>query len=359
MTDPKLEIAYWNITNECNQRCKYCWLSAGSKKGDELQTEQWLYIFKKIIDLGLVGIKITGGEPLFHWKKIKQVLEFLMDHGIDVTMETNATMICGEHSSDILRTLQNEHVRLLSVSLDSCRPSDHDTFRGMEGAFEKTTKAISLLKENQITFSIVTVLHNKNYKQIKDIIHFAREINPLYHQINTVMLEGRAKIHDEYQLAAEFYIHTLPSLIKEIKTKMGSAVQFNVPYIFNPLGRDSPNCSVGTKICGFLPNGDIAVCGAGNNKKELVLGNALVDDIEDIWLNSGAFLTLRKDVFESKGVCGNCLFARYCRGYCRAYSFSVYGQLDAPFPICQMLYEEGIFPEKYMIDPKKDCSFST
>jgi radical SAM protein with 4Fe4S-binding SPASM domain len=355
MIEPELKVIYWNVTRGCNQRCKYCWISAGIEREPELKTEQWLQIFDTIIDRGLKRVKVTGGEPLQQWRKIKKVMEVLIDHGIRLSMETNGTLICGEHSQDILKVLRNDCVTLLSVSLDSCTPSIHDEFRGMKKAFVKTMRALDLLKENQIPFSIVTVLHSKNYGQIQDIIEFVSKIEPICHQVNIAMPEGRAKINAEYQLSADFYVHQLPSLIKRTRGE-GGDVQFNVPYIFNPLDRTFHSCSVGKKICGLLPTGDIAVCAAGINKKELVLGNALEDDIGDIWVNSPAFLTLRKSLFESRGICGNCLFAKYCRGFCRANSFAVYGQLDAPFPICQMLYEQGVFPAQYTIDPDRDCS---
>lgn len=357
LVNPELKVIYWTVTNECNQHCKYCWIDAGKKRGFELTTEQWLQTFEKIVDLGLVRVKITGGEPFLHWPRIWKVIELLVDHGIRLNMETNGTLLCGEHRQDVLEALRNECFTLLSVSLDSHIPSKHDMFRGMKGAFEETTRALALLKENEIPFSIVTVLHNKNYREIQKIIDFVDTMNPLHHQINTIMPEGRTKIYSEYQLSPEFYVNELPSMIKKIKKGEKRKVQFNVPYVFDPLNRDSLTCTVGKEICGLLPTGDIAVCGAGINNRELVLGNVLKDDIGEIWMNSPAFLTLRKDVFESKGICGNCLFARYCRGYCRANAFSVYGELDAPFPICQMLYDQGVFPNKYMIDPRRDCSY--
>jgi len=356
MIEPELKTVYWTVTNECNERCKYCWIDAGIKRGRELTTKEWLDVFEKIVNMGLETVKITGGEPTLHWKKIKTVLEFLMDHEIRLRMETNGTLICSEYSQDILEILQNELFTLVSVSLDSHMPSRHDEFRGMKGAFKKTVKALNFLKKNQIPFTVITVLQRKNYGQIQDTIEFVETLGPVHHQMNILMPEGRTKIYSEYQVSADFYTRELPELIKKIK-KEKNRVKFNVPYVFDPFDRDFGACSVGKKICGLLPNGDIAVCGAGINKKELSLGNVLSDDICDIWVNSPVFLTLRKDVFESKGICGNCIFAKYCRGYCRANSFSVYGQLDAPFPICQMLYEQGVFPEKYMIDPTRGCSF--
>jgi radical SAM protein with 4Fe4S-binding SPASM domain len=244
----------------------------------------------------------------------------------------------------------------ISVSLDSHIPEEHDEFRSMKGAFEKTIKGVSLLKENEIPFSIVSVLHSKNCDQIMDMVAFVEDIGPKIHQINLIMPQGRANNNTDLTLSMGFY-RKLPSLIKRVRKEMKKKVSFNIPYIFAPLDINFLMCNVGKSICGLLPNGDIAVCGAGVNRRDLTLGNCLTDDIEDVWMNSSVFKTLRKDFFDIKGICGNCLFVKYCHGYCRAYAFSVYGKLDASYPVCQILYEQGAFPEKYMIDPDRDCSY--
>ena len=356
MDEPQLRTVYWTVTTACNQECRHCWLNAGVKQQKELHTDQWLTIFDQLVDGGLSRVKITGGEPLLHWPKIKKVLHFLADHRIWVRIETNATLICGRYGEEILEFLQRDRVVPTSISLDSHLPAQHDYFRGMEGAFKKTQNVLSLLKEKSIPFSIVTVLHRENYRYIDDIIDFVSSTGACSHQINLIMPEGRTKQNIHYILDKEFF-RKLPSLIRRINVEMGKDIKFNVPHIFAPLTTSFLACTVGREICGLLPNGDISVCGAGINKKELAVGNALTDDISDIWVNSPVFLTLRKDAFALKGVCGNCIFAKYCAGHCRAFAYVVFGELDAPYPVCQRLYNQGMFPKKYLIDPEKKCFF--
>ncbi|MGD2248469.1 MAG: radical SAM protein [Candidatus Methanofastidiosia archaeon] len=356
MIEPELKTVYWTVTTGCNQRCKHCWLSAGVKKGNELTAEQWIKVFDKIIDMGLKDVKITGGEPLLRWPDIKNVFHFLADNKIHLRLETNGTLLCGKYNQEILDVFKGEYMASISVSLDSHIPEEHDEFRSMKGAFEKTIKGVSLLKENEIPFSIVSVLHSKNCDQIMDMVAFVEDIGPKIHQINLIMPQGRANNNTDLTLSMGFY-RKLPSLIKRVRKEMKKKVSFNIPYIFAPLDINFLMCNVGKSICGLLPNGDIAVCGAGVNRRDLTLGNCLTDDIEDVWMNSSVFKTLRKDFFDIKGICGNCLFVKYCHGYCRAYAFSVYGKLDASYPVCQILYEQGAFPEKYMIDPDRDCSY--
>lgn len=356
MSEPPLKTVYWYVTSACNQHCKHCWINAGIKRGAELSEEHLIEVFSKIIDLGLEHVKVTGGEPFLRWKKIKNVLQFLTDHSIKMRIETNGTLLCPGHKSDILTFLKNENILRVAVSLDSHIPEQHDYFREMEGAFKKTVQALTFLKGNEIPFSIITVLHKMNCSYIEDITNFVEAFDPENHLIDLIIPEGRSKINSQYQLPPAFYVEKLPSLIKKVKKERGRKVIFNFPFVFSPLDVDFVSCTVGKELCGLLPNGDIAVCGAGIDNRELALGNALRGDIRDIWENSPAFLTLRESVFDIKGICGNCMFVKHCLGHCRSFAYSEYGHLDAPYPICQTLYEAGMFPQRYMIDPNKDCS---
>ncbi|MBU7020679.1 MAG: radical SAM protein [Theionarchaea archaeon] len=356
MSEPRLKTVYWTVTRECNQRCSHCWISAGTRREGELNTEESLQIFNVMVDMGLEQVKLTGGEPLLQWKKINTVMEFLIDHGVQPRIETNATLIQDAYGEEILSFLEKNHVHV-AVSLDSHIPQQHDQFRGMKGGFEKTLSALTSMRSHNISFSIVTVLHRENRATIDEIVDFVREIYPRHHQINIITPEGRAENNDRYQLPIESYVEDLPLLIKKIRKKMGEKVSFAIPYVFAPLNTRFLNCTVGKEICGLLPNGDIAMCGAGINREDLVLGNALRDDIEDIWLHSPVFMTLRRGITSLKGVCSNCWFAQYCMGHCRAYAYSVYGQLEAPYPMCQTVYEQGAFPEKYLVHPERDCSY--
>jgi radical SAM protein with 4Fe4S-binding SPASM domain len=356
MSELPLRTIYWYVTAACNQHCKHCWLNAGAQRGQELEEEQLMKIFRELIDMGLEHVKVTGGEPFLRWDRIKNILKFLIEHDIQIRIETNGTLLCGENKNEILALLRDEHILRVAVSLDSHMSEVHDHFREMDGAFKKTVGGITALNQNGIPFSIVTVLHEKNCSSIEDVIDFVEHLNPHHHLIDLIIPEGRSKKNAQYQLSPEFYVKTLPSLIRRVKEKKGKNVIFNFPFVFSPLHVDFKSCTVGRDLCGLLPNGDLAVCGAGLNRRELAVGNTLEDDIEDIWMNSPAFLTLRKKASEIKGICGNCMFIKHCLGHCRAFAYSESGQLDAPYPICQILYEQGIFPQKYMIEVEKDCS---
>ena len=77
-------IVSWMTTNQCNLKCKHCYQDAGSKKADELTTEE----AKKLIDeIAAAGFRImifSGGEPLMRpdiYTLVQKTLHFY-DHQI-------------------------------------------------------------------------------------------------------------------------------------------------------------------------------------------------------------------------------------------------------------------------------------
>ena len=57
-------------------------------------------------------------------------------------------------------------------------------------------------------------------------------------------------------------------------------------------------------------------------------------------------------------MCGNCKVRDACRGLCRAGAIGEYGDLRAPYPMCQALYDNGLFPKDMLVDSRADSSYT-
>ena len=100
------------------------------------------------------------------------------------------------------------------------------------------------------------------------------------------------------------------------------------------------------------------MCSASYDDHKMIGGNAFQQDLIDIWANGTFFENLREvGGGKVKGVCGNCVFYAACRGVCKMSSYSHYGEVDAPYPLCQEAYNRGQFPAYALADPAKDCRY--
>ena len=122
-----------SVTDRCNFRCPYCMPAEIYGERYEFLPKDSLLTFEEIARLtrvlaalGVVKVRITGGEPLVRAEIDKLIAMLSRTPGIeDVAMTTNAFLL-----AQFARKLKDAGLRRVTVSLDSL---DEDVFKRMNG----------------------------------------------------------------------------------------------------------------------------------------------------------------------------------------------------------------------------------
>jgi len=154
----KREINYLrvSVTDRCNLRCVYCMPKEGlSRIGHEdiLRYEEMLRIVRIARKLGIVKVRVTGGEPLVR----RGVVDFLSSLGRmdleDISLTTNGILL--ESLADPIR---KAGVRRINVSLDSLDPARYaritrggDLAAVLRGLEQSEAVGFSPIKINVVT----------------------------------------------------------------------------------------------------------------------------------------------------------------------------------------------------------------
>ncbi len=116
-----------SVTDRCDLRCVYCMAENMTflPKAELLTLEELYRLCRVFIGLGVVKLRLTGGEPLVR-KDIMWLIAQLGQHlgqGLEeLTLTTNATLLA-QHAGALF-----EHgVRRINVSLDSLEPEKFTT----------------------------------------------------------------------------------------------------------------------------------------------------------------------------------------------------------------------------------------
>jgi len=166
-----------DITQKCNLKCPFCEIGVGIKNdfSKELTKKELFGIIDQLSRWKIKCINvISGGEPFIR-KDIWEFLEYciLKDIHID-TICTNGTLLSDINTGQF-KILSKSTTRL-SVSLDSADVKKHDSFRGIQGTYDKLINGIrniiSLKQTNKskIFISTATVINRDNHNEIQDII---------------------------------------------------------------------------------------------------------------------------------------------------------------------------------------------
>jgi MoaA/NifB/PqqE/SkfB family radical SAM enzyme len=146
----KKPVVVWNITRQCNLRCKHCYAQALSKKtSDELTTREGKILLDDLSSYGAPVILFSGGEPLMR-PDLPELAEYAVAKGMRAVISTNGTLITRE----LAKTLKTIGLSYVGISLDGLAVVN-DHFRGVSGAFDQALTGIRNCREAGIKVGLI------------------------------------------------------------------------------------------------------------------------------------------------------------------------------------------------------------
>lgn len=165
------------ITGRCNMSCQHC--RAALQPKNHMPADQVLKVirFARQFSPPSKEIVLSGGEPLTH-PDFVQILTMVRESGGDfVTLTTNGSLFTAEHLQ-LLKELSFERF-MLSISLDSLDPAQHDAFRRHKGAFQAATRALRRAVDADVPGVIVSIRSTIRADQIGEMegmVEYARSV---------------------------------------------------------------------------------------------------------------------------------------------------------------------------------------
>lgn len=346
-----LRTIYFYLTNDCNLRCRHCWIAptfqSGTVSGSYLSFDMFKSIVEQAKPLGLGNVKLTGGEPLLH-PQILEILEYIRSQGLTLGVETNG-VLCTPEIAKAIAACKSPFV---SVSIDGADAETHEWVRGVDGCFETALNGIRNLIAAGIRPQVIMTVMKKNRGQIEAVLKLAESVGAgsLKYNILTPTVRGELLQQAGGGLSIEDAVKLGEWVEKETPKFARIPVFYSHPLAFRPLNRmfgNTGSCGVCNilSIIGVLADGTYAMCGIGENVEELTCGNAATHPLSDVWANTQFFCELREGLpMRLEGVCGECLMKTKCYGGCIATNYYRTKSLWAPYWYCEEAKRKGIFP---------------
>ena len=308
----KLNYAWLEITEACNLRCVHCYGQFGYPQIDKNKTltfEEWKNIIDELLKIGCTDIQLIGGEPMMSNDFFK-ILKYAHDKGMNrIDVFTNGTLITSENIKILKDT--NATVR---ISLYGHNAEIHEKITKQKGSFNKTERALILLKKYNIPTTIAVVLMRENENFIDDIRKYIESLN---YQFN-----GYDVIRPSCKMDKELHSITKPGLLKNrynIRPEFRTTKKSYIENIFYN--------SCWNKKIAITSSGDLLPCIFARDE---VIGNIkksskdiLKEKVIEKW-------KITKDKVET---CKDCEF-RYCCHDCRPLAKAINGNIYSKYPRC-------------------------
>lgn len=180
----------------CNMNCKMCYVRLSRAEMEAQGTmrtwEEWLEIGRQMKESGVLFLLLTGGEPLL-FPNFKDLFVALKKMGMVLTINTNGTLI-DEEWADFFAQYKPRRINITlygsnaEIYRDLCQSAD---------GFEKTTRAIRLLKDRGVDVKISGSAAKANENDLENIIRLGHSMNaPVF--VDTYMMAATREREKPY-----------------------------------------------------------------------------------------------------------------------------------------------------------------
>ncbi len=327
-------LVSFGVTRECDLKCPHCYSDSGEKDPSELTTEEAKRVISEVGELGAKIIIMDGGEPALR-DDLVELVAHARASGVKPVLGSNGMSL----TEELVQQLLDAGCLGVAISLDGANSQTHDTFRGLEGGYERTIEGMKNCAKLGLPFQVAPLMYQDNWGQLETIVSMAKDLKADAVEIFDYVPSGRGRGERKYELETEqrkelidqvigwqnkgdiiYRVIALPQYWVEVERKVPEE------DVLDKFTRSC--CAAGTRYITILPNGDIIPCMI----LQVKLGNVKTDSLRDVWYNSPILETLRnRDNLQGK--CGRCKYKISCAGArCKAYEMT--GDMMAEDPTC-------------------------
>lgn len=162
------------VTYRCDLDCAMCDLPSRGDRGRELDEGGLRGVLDAFKDLGVLGVGITGGEPLLRPDTI-DVIRHGSRRGLLMHLNTNGTLVTEETAS----ALAEAGLASVNVSLDGPDAETHDRLRGRPGSFARVLRAaarLAAVPRRPYRVALTCALGPENADRVDALLERARDL---------------------------------------------------------------------------------------------------------------------------------------------------------------------------------------
>jgi radical SAM protein len=356
----KPQLIFWETTKACPLACRHCRAEAIFEPfPGELTTKESFKLLDEIAQFPkpYPVLILTGGDVL-----MRSDLESLLKRATELGIKTALSpAVSGRIDESLVAMAKRYGVHSVSLSLDWADAKKQDEFRGKQGVFDESIRAIKMFSREGIPLQINTTVFEDNAMELPKILSMISGLGVRVWEIFFLIRIGRGETLMD--LSAEkmeevnnwlfdvngpsITIRTVESpIFKRIELSRGSGQIYSGGKLYRDLMAitDPKFIRNGIRVQAGHPGGRMRTLFVGHDGSVLIngfieqpLGNVKNTPLLDICTDNDV-LTRLEEPWTFGGKCGYCSYNSVCGGS-RARSFTSTGDLFASDPACNYIPE--------------------
>lgn len=340
-----IQILYLVLTNDCNLRCKYCFLENNENCPEERNSMPeeiaFLALNKYINHLKKHGLSqavliLYGGEPTLKKDLLKKIVVYCRNSNIhfDITVITNGTTMTVD-----LASFFAQHNIGIGLSIDGPEEitNKNRRFRYSDnGVYDIVWKSKNILDNKGATYGLSMVVSEYFLNHKNEILDWLLKNHNKGVFYNLMHFDQPVKNWKEYSnRSVSFILSSYDFFEKNNSSVVDGQIQRQIDSFIKRKFMFSCCGSIGANQITVTPTGDISICHGDSSDKKHHIGNIATIDMEDISNTYEARQWIDRATINNQE-CLQCEALFCCGGGCRHHAEILFGnrsQIDRTYCI--------------------------
>ncbi|MCE4957818.1 radical SAM/SPASM domain-containing protein [Macrococcoides caseolyticum] len=336
-----MNLTFW-ITEDCNLRCKYCYVSKNAKYFNNENIDSTFQFLTQLIENShekYFNVNFHGGEPTLNFSVIEKIVDRFKklkeqhDLHIRYYITTNGTVMNKKIMSFMIDNNFN-----ISLSVDGTKDI-HDANRiysnGL-GSFDKTMGTLKLFKERNYHVRIRMTITPLTVNNLFDSYKYFYEMG--YLGITAVPDTTTSEWNQE---SVKNYEIEMNKISKYLYSKSERDFNNHIHNLSICIFKKLEICDGGINTFHISAHGDIYPCALVVGQEKFNIGNAKNG------LNNNKIENFRKEYSINNQQCQKCSLMQFCEGNrCKYINYASTGSFHKPSPSYCSLHRKQFFVVK-------------
>ncbi|MGO8671763.1 MAG: pyrroloquinoline quinone biosynthesis protein PqqE [Capsulimonadaceae bacterium] len=319
------------MTYRCPLHCPYCSNPTRYSPGRvELSTVEWRRVLAEAIDLGVLHVMFSGGEPLLR-PDLPELVAAARSEGVYTNLITSAVGFTRERAE----RLKEAGLDSIQISFQADVAELADEIAGTR-AHERKREAALLAREVDLPITVNVVVHRRNVDRLGAMIALAEEVGAERLELANVQFYGWAFRNKEALLPSRAQLAAAQKVAAEAQARLRGRME--VHFILPDYFADRPKPCMngwGQRYLTVNPLGDVLPCPTAYEIKSLPVDNVRDHPLRWIWEESQAFNRFRGADW-MPDPCHSCDRRDIDFGGCRCQAALLTGDPANADPVCDL-----------------------
>ena len=326
---------YIEITDQCNLRCKHCYLSAGPDGSRMIEGALIQKALANYAEIGGHSVAFSGGEPLLH-PDLLNFVAFAGLQGLHATVVTNGTLLQEPVDEFLLNCGAT-----LAISVEGPDAETHDAIRGA-GSFKQVIAMLDRIMARGAQDSLI-ICFTPTRQNVHTLFSLAAWLSRNgYRRLYISLLEERGReLGNKLALSLDHIGRV--QLLTQLSLLL-TATDLNIEidaghlrYFFNRLLYGTADRDPMESTLRISPSGQVYLT-AYIDDAQFSLGNLNEKSLLACW-QTGRYHNLLKEA-EKRGECRlpeckNCYYWHVCAGGNPVRAYAMHGTFSLPDDLCE------------------------